>query len=182
MNKAQIKSIGLLFGFCLITACQPKLTPEQVYEAYSADVLSADQLSDVAYSELLSERAQRSLVQSLQLSSEKAVDFDLSIAFDGKPAEVTDKQIVVHADTNQLQDMLLRMFKSDVELPDEHSQTLNVQDKTAQLVFEYADPLNEGGQATQKVELINEDGWKIDGIEREVKFAAGNFYSTQTYR
>ena len=182
MNKAQIKSIGLLFGFCLITACQPKLTPEQVYEAYFADVLSADQLSDVAYSKFLNERAQHSLVQSLQLNGEEAVDFDLSIAFDGKPAEVTDKQITLHADTNQLQDMLLRMLKSDVELPDQHSQTKTVQDKTAQLVFEYADPLNEGGQATQKVELINEDGWKIDGIEREVKFAAGNFYSTQTYR
>ena len=182
MQKLQIKTIGLLFGFCLITACQPKLTPEQVYESYAAEVSIADQLSDVAYSKFLSERAQHSLVQSIQLSSEEAVDFDLSIAFDGKPAELTDKQIVVHADTKKLQGILLRMLKSDVELPDQHSQTQTVQDKTAQLVFEYEDPLNDGGQATQKVELINEDGCKIDRIEREVKFAAGNFYSTQTYR
>ena len=88
---------------------------------------------------------------------------------------MTDKQIIVHADTKKLQGILLRMLKSDVELPDQHSQKLTVQDRTAQLVFEYEDPLNEGGQATQKVELINEDGWKIDGTEREVKFAAGNF-------
>ena len=57
------------FGFCLITACQPKLTSEQVYVSYTAEVSIADQLSDVAYSELLSERAQRSLLQSLKLSA-----------------------------------------------------------------------------------------------------------------
>ena len=80
MKKLNIKTIWLLFVAGLIPACQPKLTPTQVYESYAAEVSITDQLSDVAYSKLLSECAQRSLVQSLQLNAEDAVDFDLSVS------------------------------------------------------------------------------------------------------
>lgn len=169
----------------LLASCSKDPHPKKVYEAYLADVQKIENLAEFQFSSYLSKRAQEYTATQMERAGIVVTDF--SMTFNGATAEIKDMKTESPKMTSEkMNDIFLRIWKSDAIMPTEYSEEWQQDEKTAVWQFveeEFLDPdtqLNDGTLKTI-VHFVNEAGWKVDKIERTRTSKDGSTIKSTTY-
>ena len=180
-----MRAIGaIVIAFLTVSSSAESDRPIQVVERYATNVESAEHLTEIRYSEFLTQRAQGSVVRGLQRVAPVLKDFDFSIAVNSQPAEIKNgsAEITELADKERMYKFVLRTMKAETSLCTSTQYVEEIDASTATLTCSKTDHKSPSGvvyqQLTQTVEMIDEGGWRIDKIVTEITHDSSTSKST----
>jgi len=179
-----MKYFFLMFiAIFLLTSCSKDTHPKIIYEAYLADVQKTENLSEFPFSSYLSKRAQEHTAAQMERAGIKITDFSIN----GSSVDIKNiKTGSPDMTSEKMKGIFLKMWKSEAFMPAEYNEEWRQGDKETEWQFvdkESLDPDTQLKDSTLKttVQFVNEDGWKIDKIERTRSSKDGSTIKSITY-
>ncbi|MGJ3255515.1 MAG: hypothetical protein ACFE0K_04255 [Alcanivorax sp.] len=178
-----MKSIYLIFIAVFLISCGKEPHPKEIYKAYVADVQEVEKLSEFPFSSYLSRRAQEYTAAQMDRSGIIINNFSIN----GSPSVIKNiKTDSLSMKSDKMKSLFLELWKSEAVIPSKYSEKWRLGDKNAEWQFvdkEFLDPDTQLKDSTLKtiVHFVNENGWKIDKIERTRTSKDGSTMKSITY-